>query len=832
MADEQQIDKIFIDINVKNTGAKVLNTVQENANKLQTDITNINKTAINIKTTAETKQTLNTLDRIVSNINVIRKAMGKTLALNTTLSGGTARNTGGKAKSGSSITTTFKGTQQFSQTIKQVEKDGFAVTKVIDEFGKTVKQTEEYVDRLGNSYKDVFLPMADKGLKSFRNGLSSTLIKITAFGVGLQQTTRLISEFTEYSKAYVENLNLFRVTFGELADEAERYVEAYSTALGLDPSEVMRNMGFFNQIVTGFGVSAEEGYKMSKLLTQLSYDLASFVNIDFDQAILKFQSGISGELEPLRRVGYALDEVTLQQVAYNHGIQKSIRNMSQAEKSYLRLWAIYEQSANVMGDLAGTLDSPANASRVLEQQVILLKRAIGNGLLPIVTKLIPVIQGATMALTEFFNMIAKKMGYEVEGNRENAYADYMNNITESAKEAEDAVNGTLLSFDKFSALQQTNTTKDEFTLPIPEYDALATLTNSLYETNETAQKVYGSLINLLMIKDDKGEWQLSYGLQALAKTLEALHEALKPVWGILVESFFPALTEVLKIFVDIFAWLVKFLDFFDALPVVLGILIGLGILKKLSTFNSVLKVSGVLIKALFNPLGTLKKAFLSLKPILKTVKEALAKFVMYLVGEFGLMSTRAKILSASFSLIGIAAGVAFGSWLDTLDANTRKVVSIIGLLVSVLALGTVAWLAYHGAMTAGVAVPLILTAVSFGVASIYGLFSSAKELQGYATGGFTPETKGSLFMAGENGRPELMGTVKGKNAVANVNSIETAMEQASYRGMISAMSENSRNNNDNRDIVLVIDGKELARANVKNTASALNRNYKVELNPR
>lgn len=782
MADEQQIDKIFIDINVKNTGAKVLNTVQENANKLQTDITNINKTAINIKTTAETKQTLNTLDRIVSNINVIRKAMGKTLALNTTLSGGKARNTGGKANKQVEQTTIRNSS---SEELKKLGKNAQTSSADLSKLG-------DNVDKLNNKLKK-----STSGFTAFKDGLSSTFLKITAFGVGLQQASRLISEFTEYSKAYVENLNLFRVTFGELADEAERYVEAYSTALGLDPSEVMRNMGFFNQIVTGFGVSAEEGYKMSKLLTQLSYDLASFVNIDFEEAMFKFQSGIAGELEPLRRVGYALDEVTLQQVAYNHGIQKSIRNMSQAEKAYLRLWAMYEQSANVMGDLAGTLDSPANASRVLEQQIILLKRAIGNGLLPIVTKLIPVIQGATMALTEFFNMIAKKMGYEVEGNRENAYADYMNNITESAKEAEDAVNGTLLSFDKFSALQQTNTTKDEFTLPIPEYDALATLTNSLYETNETAQKVYGSLINLLMIKDDKGEWQLSYGLQALAEILKALHEALKPVWQTFVNDFIPALTEVLKLFADVFGNIISFLSDMGVLQPILTL--GL-IIAGITKLSNALKILGNI----------------HLKTVKKGTDELYTSF-----GNF------VRLLAIFVSIYSIVDG-----FLSSFPPETRMVVSAIGLITSALFALWIAILAIQTTLSWGTALPLIVGSIAVGVASIKGLISGASEISGYATGGFTPETTGSLFMAGENGRPELMGTVKGKNAVANVNSIETAMEQASYRGMISAMSENSRNNNDNRDIVLVIDGKELARANVKNTASALNRNYKVELNPR
>nr|DAN94845.1 MAG TPA: minor tail protein [Caudoviricetes sp.] len=73
----------------------------------------------------------------------------------------------------------------------------------------------------------------------------------------------------------------------------------------------------------------------------------------------KLESAISGELEPIRRLGYATDAATLQQVAYNHGINQNINSMNQAQKSQLRYLAIMEQSKNVMGDLARTVNKIA-----------------------------------------------------------------------------------------------------------------------------------------------------------------------------------------------------------------------------------------------------------------------------------------------------------------------------------------------------------------------------------------------------------------------------------------------------------------------------------------
>lgn len=97
----------------------------------------------------------------------------------------------------------------------------------------------------------------------------------------------------------MENLNLFTVTMGKAADEALRYAEVVKEAVGIDPSEWIRNQGMFKQITSGFGVVADKADLMSKNLTQLGYDISSFYNIDMEEAMLKLQSGISGEIEPL-----------------------------------------------------------------------------------------------------------------------------------------------------------------------------------------------------------------------------------------------------------------------------------------------------------------------------------------------------------------------------------------------------------------------------------------------------------------------------------------------------------------------------------------------------
>ena len=125
----------------------------------------------------------------------------------------------------------------------------------------------------------------------------------------------------------------------------------------------------------------------------------------------KLQSGISGEIMPLRSLGYALDEATLKQVAYNHGITESLTNMSQAQKSQIRYLAIMEQSKNALGDMARTIESPANQLRIFSQRVDQLKRAIGNGLMPIISAALPYVTALVRMLTEGAQKIADFLGF-------------------------------------------------------------------------------------------------------------------------------------------------------------------------------------------------------------------------------------------------------------------------------------------------------------------------------------------------------------------------------------------------------------------------------------
>ena len=227
--------------------------------------------------------------------------------------------------------------------------------------------------------------------------------KISLAYMGMRRIVGVIASWITDSNSYIENMNLFNVSMGQFAKEAQSYAEQVGEIMGINPGEWMRNQGVFMTITDGFGVASDRAYIMSKNLTQLTYDLASFYNISTSDAFQKLESGISGELEPLRRLGYDLSVARLQQEAYNLGIDRSVTSMTQAEKAELRYYAIMTQVTNAQGDMARTLEAPANQLRILQAQVEQATRALGNLFLPILKAILPY----AIALAKAIRMVAE-----------------------------------------------------------------------------------------------------------------------------------------------------------------------------------------------------------------------------------------------------------------------------------------------------------------------------------------------------------------------------------------------------------------------------------------
>lgn len=281
------------------------------------------------------------------------------------------------------------------------------------------------------------------------------------------------------SMEYTETFNLFEVSMGEYASEALAYAEEVSAAMGIDPKEWMEAQGIFMTLAKGFGVAGDRANEMSKNLTQLSYDLASFYNKDVEEMFLKLKSGLAGELEPLRAIGYDLSQAKLEATALALGIDKAVDSMTQAEKAELRYYAIMTQVTDTHGDMARTLDSPANQFRVLKAEINMTAREIGNVFIPAAKRILPVLIAITRVVKSLASTMATLVGYEPpelaegSGEAEKSTDAVVENLKESQEEAK-KLKSYMLGFDELNVINPNSGEDDgssSFTFDMPDYGA-------------------------------------------------------------------------------------------------------------------------------------------------------------------------------------------------------------------------------------------------------------------------------------------------------------------------------------------------------------------------
>ena len=177
-------------------------------------------------------------------------------------------------------------------------------------------------------------------------------------------------------------------------------------SLTLDPALMKNYQAVFAQMTNSMNLVTESSMNISETFTMLGNDIASLWNIDTDKAMKKLQSGLAGQIRPLRELGIDISKTSLEMYALNHGIEDSVEKMSQAAKVQLRYLAIMEQAEVAFGDMAKTIESPANQLRILSQQWTNLSRSIGNVFLPIVTNVLPYINGLVIALRNMTDALA------------------------------------------------------------------------------------------------------------------------------------------------------------------------------------------------------------------------------------------------------------------------------------------------------------------------------------------------------------------------------------------------------------------------------------------
>ena len=421
----------------------------------------------------------------------------------------------------------------------QIIVDVAEAKRRINELKSSIIGLKTSVDNIGKSNG---LSDFNKKIKQTKD-LGSSIKGALNFGViiaGARKAYSLLKEMTNESIDFVETRNLFNVSMGKGLEGLNQYYEKavkfqndLQEKLGVNIAESMNYQALFNSMSKSMGISAKYAYTLSENFTKLGYDLASLYNINPENAMQKLRAGLAGQTKPLRDLGLDITQQSLQPIVDSLGIDRSVKNMSQAEKMILRYIAVLNQAKIAQGDFANTMDSPANQLRIFNAQVTAFKRNMGNLWQGLLGGILPYVNAIMMVINELLKMVAKLFGFEVPEQKVNISAsvgadDLASDLGNAGKKAKE-LKAQLMGFDEINNISLPDNSSggsgssgggvggiDKRLL-----DAMKEYDNLMDKVKNKATDIRDKMMEWLgFVRNDDGTWKLKEGLTNFEKILD------------------------------------------------------------------------------------------------------------------------------------------------------------------------------------------------------------------------------------------------------------------------------------------------------------------------
>ena len=334
----------------------------------------------------------------------------------------------------------------------QLDKVGNAFAKLPPQLSKVVTQANR-VTAANEKQRKSYLSLSNQ-----MNGFMRNMAKLVSLKAIADYLGNAVAKFNDFYEA----TDLFHNAMGNLSGEADTLISKMQGLLGVDPTKAMTYMATIQSLGTSFGLTSDKAYVLSKNLTQLAYDEGSYWNKGVAETFTAMSSAISGEIEPIRRLGIDLTQARLQQELLALGFNKQVSSLSQADKAVLRYIAIMKQTANVQGNLAQTIQSPANQIKILKAQLDMLAKSVGSLLYPAMKSILPPLIAAVQLIRQFVEWVAKLMGVKVvftdftkSADSVGGIGDAMDNTADSTKKAAKALKDYTMGFDELNIIDPT-----------------------------------------------------------------------------------------------------------------------------------------------------------------------------------------------------------------------------------------------------------------------------------------------------------------------------------------------------------------------------------------
>ena len=306
------------------------------------------------------------------------------------------------------------------------------------------------------------------GLKGQLGGLESVIGKLGkllagAFAIGT--IVKFGKECVNLGSDVQETQNVVDTAFGDMAYKAEEFASAAIAQFGMSTLAAKKTASNYMAMAKGMGVVPEAASDMALSLAGLSGDVASFYNLEQEEAAQKLAGVFTGEGEALKSIGVVMTQTNLQAYALSKGITKQIEDMTQAEKVALRYGFVMDSLSLAQGDFAKTSDGWANQTRILAMQWQEFMSIIGQALITVLRPVVIVLNqliGYLITAANALNAFVTSVFGEAESRSEKtasaastalgAAAAGQEELTSATKETAKAQKKTLAGFDEISKL--------------------------------------------------------------------------------------------------------------------------------------------------------------------------------------------------------------------------------------------------------------------------------------------------------------------------------------------------------------------------------------------